>query len=131
MRAGIEMVLEHPLGIDGSRQSYEQLIQTQCHSIPMLEFAHTHNSWIDLSLALGWMGACLFASVLIYFIRRAVTLIYAHAQDSMSGVLLLLAGFWLVRGFFDSLYREHYLEMQAMLLIYLYGSIISDDQISS
>lgn len=129
MRAGIEMVFEHPLGLDGSRQSYEQLIQDQCHGVPVLEFAHTHNSWIDLSLALGWLGAFLFAWMLICFIRQAVTVKYAPEQDSVRGVLLLLAGFWLVRGFFDSLYREHYLEMQAMLLIYLYGSIMSDDRI--
>ena len=32
----------------------------------------------------------------------------------------LLSVFWFVRGFFDSLYREHYLEMQALLMIYIY-----------
>ena len=122
------MVLEHPLGFDGSRQSYVQLMKAQCHGVPELDFAHTHNSWLDLSLALGWAGAFSFAWMLIYFLRRAVSMNYSEVQGTMSTALFLLAGFWLVRGFFDSLYREHYLEMQAMLLIYVYGSIISRDR---
>lgn len=130
MRAGVEMVPEHPLGLDGSRQSYERLLQGQCNGAPMLNFAHTHNSWIDLSLALGWVGVFLFGWVLLWFMRQAVTARYAQARNPRHGLLFLLAGFWLIRGFFDSLYREHYLEMQAMLLMYLYGSIVSDNRTS-
>ena len=130
MRAGFAIALEHPLGLDGSRQSYVQLIKAQCSGAPVLDFAHTHNSWIDLSLALGWAGVFSFAWLLIYFLGRAALINYSQMQGEMTTVLFLLAVFWLVRGFFDSLYREHYLEMQAMLLIYLYGSIISGDRIS-
>ena len=131
MRAGLEMAAEHPLGLDGSRQSYERQIQAQCHGLPTLNFAHTHNSWIDMSLALGWVGAALFCWTLMYFLKVAVSIQSPYLNDSTKTALLLLAGFWLVRGFFDSLYREHYLEMQAMLLIYIYRAAISDDQISS
>jgi hypothetical protein len=123
MRAGFAITLEHPLGLDGSRQSYVHLITAQCGGVPALDFAHTHNSWIDLSLALGWAGALSFAWMLTYFLRRAASRNYPQMQGTMCIALFLLAGFWLVRGFFDSLYREHYLEMQAILLIYLYGAI--------
>jgi hypothetical protein len=68
--------------------------------------------------------------MLIYFLKKAASMHYSQIHGPISTVLFLLAGFWLVRGFFDSLYREHYLEMQAMLLIYLYGVIVSRDRAS-
>jgi len=67
MRAGMQMAGEHPLGTDGSRQSYERLMGLRCGGRPVLHFAHTHNSWIDLSLALGWAGATLFSGPFYFF----------------------------------------------------------------
>jgi len=120
MRAGIQLVLKNPIGLDGSRQSYERLIRVECNGNPALDFANAHNSWIDLSLALGWIGATLFLALFIYFIRYAV--LYESAIEAMPIVALLgvLASFWIIRGFFDALFREHYLQMQGLLMAYLY-----------
>jgi hypothetical protein len=48
--------------------------------------------------------------------------LYEFAIEAMPVVALLgvLATFWIIRGFFDALYREHYLQMQGLLMAYLY-----------
>ena len=122
-RAGIQLVLKNPLGLDGSRQSYERLIRVECNSTPALNFANAHNSWIDLSLALGWTGAILFLTLLIYFLRYSLIVAYDKSSISIVAALGLIAAFWLIRGFFDSLYREHYLQMQGIIISYLYTII--------
>jgi len=120
MRVGIDFVLENPFGLDGSRQSYKQLIMDKCGHIPLLTFAHTHQSWMDLSLALGWAGAILFALIFLNFLAFGVQELGDSENIDLLIVLIAMSLFWLVRGLFDSLYREHYLEMQAIILSYLY-----------
>ena len=123
MRAGMQLVLENPLGLDGSRQSYERLIRVKCNGAPELNFANSHNSWIDLSLALGWTGGALFFTMLLYFIRYSVVIFGDEEYMPIIATLGLLAIFWLIRGFFDTLYREHYLQMQGLIISYLYMTI--------
>lgn len=121
MRVGIDLVLEHPRGQDGSRSSYKTLIEQKCGHVPQLTFAHLHQSWMDLALALGWLGAGLFAWLLVSFARAGWRAIGWGEAGPWGFALLLIASFWFLRGFADSLYREHYLQMQAMLMAYLYG----------
>lgn len=127
MRAGVQLVLKHPIGFDGSRQSYERLIRVECNGAPELNFANAHNSWIDLSLALGWLGSTLFLILFIYFIRYSIIFISNPISISESmpiaAALGVIATFWMIRGFFDALYREHYLEMQALIIAYLYMAL--------
>lgn len=124
MRAGIELVLENPRGQDGSRGSYQKLIEKKCGHTPELAFAHLHQSWMDLALALGWIGAGLFAWLLLSFARTGWRAIDIGNVGGWGFALMLLTSFWFFRGFADSLYREHYLQMQAMLIAYLYGNIL-------
>jgi len=123
MRAGMQLVLENPLGLDGSRQSYERLIRVKCNGTPELNFANSHNSWIDLSLALGWTGGALFFTMLLYFIRYSLVIFGDEEYMPVIATLGLLAVFWLIRGLFDTLYREHYLQMQGLIISYLYMTI--------
>jgi len=120
MRAGIQLVLNNPIGLDGSRQSYERLIRVECNGVPVLNFANAHNSWIDLSLGLGWLGSTFFLILFIYFIRYSIIFISNSETMPIVAALGVIATFWMVRGFFDALYREHYLEMQALMIAYLY-----------
>ncbi len=123
MRAGLQLMMEQPLGLDGSRHSYKTLMEERCGHRPTFEFAHSHQAWIDTSLALGWGGALLFASLLSYF---AMVGWQGLRQDSVrpwAFALFLLSTFWILRGFTDSVYREHYLQMQALLLGYLYARV--------
>ena len=123
MRAGMQLVLENPLGLDGSRQSYERLIRVKCSGMPELNFANSHNSWIDLSLALGWIGGALFFITLLYFIRYSLMVLGDEEYMPVIAILGLLAIFWLIRGLFDTLYREHYLQMQGLTISYLFMTI--------
>jgi len=121
MRVGIGLVLENPRGLDGARSSYKRLIEAKCGHEPVLTFAHLHQSWMDIALALGWLGAGLFAWLLLFFARTGWRSLGVGAAGPWGFALLLVASFWFLRGFADSLYREHYLQMQAMLMAYLYG----------
>ena len=124
MRAGSILMLENPAGLDGSRQSYERLMKKKCRGTPVLNYSHSHNSWFDLSLALGYVGVVLFAATFMTFVIVAVKRASTANEVEISMALGMLALFWFFRGFFDSLYREHYLEMQAIMLIYLYQLLI-------
>jgi hypothetical protein len=123
MRVGLDLVLENPRGQDGSRGSYKTLIEQKCGHLPHLTFAHLHQSWMDLALGLGWLGAGLFAWLLLSFARAGWRAIGPGEAGTWGYALLLMASFWFLRGFADSLYREHYLQMQGMLMAYLYGCI--------
>jgi len=72
MRSGFKLALDIPLGLDGSRQSYERLMEAQCQQPPKLNYAHSHNSWLDMSMAIGWMGVILFALIFIQFFVTAI-----------------------------------------------------------
>ncbi|HCY15342.1 MAG: hypothetical protein A2Z93_03615 [Curvibacter sp. GWA2_64_110] len=123
MRAGLGLVFEHPNGLDGSRQSYQKLMENKCGHTPRLHFAHSHQSWIDLSLALGWVGVLLFAGVMFYFMRQGWRSMENSNFLAFGTALFLLSAFWITRGMVDSVYREHYLQMQAVLLAYAYWRI--------
>jgi hypothetical protein len=73
-----------------------------------------------MSMAIGWMGVILFALIFIQFFLTAIGRSDNAGGSDIYMALGLLSVFWFVRGFFDSLYREHYLEMQALLMIYIY-----------
>jgi len=120
MRSGFKLAFDNPLGLDGSRQSYERLMEVQCQHPPKLNYAHSHNSWLDMSMAIGWTGVILFASIFLKFFATAAGRSDSDGGSDIYMALGLLSVFWFVRGFFDSLYREHYLEMQALLMIYIY-----------
>lgn len=121
MRAGFELMMQNPVGLDGSRHSYKKLMEERCGHAPVLAFAHSHQGWIDTALALGWGGGLLLAGLMLYFVAAGWRGLADEALRPWAFALFLLASFWLLRGFADSVYREHYLQMQALLLGYLFG----------
>ena len=121
LRAGFSLMLENPLGLDGSRQSYRKRIEAKCGHVPAMQFAHSHDSWIDLTLALGWPGTLVFAILMMFFAHQGFTGMQSRAEKHWAMALFLLSTFWILRGFADSVYREHYLQMQFLLLMFLFG----------
>lgn len=120
LRAGWALVKEHPWGIDGTRQSYQKAIERKCGSEPTHSFAHAHNGWLNLALSFGWLGGGLYAWLLL-------SLVYVSAQRISRGrggvwamSLFLLSFFWMIRGLADATYQDHFLQMQGVMLGYLY-----------
>ena len=120
MRAGAQLVIENPRGLDGSRQSYQKLMVEKCGHQPKLQFAHAHQAWINLALAFGWLGALLFAAAMGYLLLFAWKGMGNQDAWPWAMALFLISAFWVLRGLADAVYQEHYLQMQALLLGYLY-----------
>ena len=127
MRTAFKMVVDHPLGIDGSRDVFKDLMAEQCGHKPTLDFAHSHEGWLDMALALGWIGAALYASLLGYCVLKGWAFMKERRIWPYAFALLGIGVFWLMRGFADSMYREHYLQMQALVLSVLYFRIRQSD----
>lgn len=123
MRAALQLVLENPWGLDGSRDAFKKRIYEKCGHLPVLEFAHSHNGWFDTLLALGWIGGFLYLGLLVFFIKTGIRSLSNKKMWPFALALLSLALFWAMRGMADSVYREHYLQMQAVMLGILYFKI--------
>lgn len=119
MRVGLVLVAERPWGLDGSRSSYKQLIEARCGHPPVMLYEHAHQGWLDTALALGWAGSGLLGLVLLSLAVFGWRNLRPDAAGPWAMALLLLSVFWMARGFADSVYREHLLQMQAVLLGYL------------
>lgn len=118
MRAGLALALKHPWGSDGSRQAFQELLRKECAN-PMISMAHTHNGWLDTMLALGWVGAALYMWVLFHFFKLGFSsLRRGKTLNEWALVLVALSAFWILRGFTDSVLRDHMLEMQGFVLAY-------------
>jgi len=118
LRAGLQLALKHPWGSDGSRQAFQKLLKQECPN-PAISMAHAHNGWVDTMLAIGWVGAALYLWVLLYFFRQGLASLRSRGGLNPWGlVLAALPIFWMVRGFADSVYRDHMLEMQGFMLAY-------------
>ncbi|MFN4360471.1 MAG: O-antigen ligase family protein [Hylemonella sp.] len=119
MRAGWLLVQAQPLGLDGSRLAYKKLIESTCGHAPAMVYEHAHQGWLDTALALGWVGALLLLALLLGFACYG----WRHMLHPDAGpwalALLLLVVFWGLRGFADSIYREHLLQMQAVLMAFV------------
>lgn len=120
MRAGFSLVVENLRGIDGSRSTYERLIEKKCGHPPVMHFAHTHQAWMDITFALGVVGAMILAWVFIFFMLDGWRGVMGPSFNTWALALFLISFFWILRGFMDSVYREHYLQMQAVIISYLY-----------
>lgn len=119
VRAGLRLAVLHPWGLDGSRQAYQLRLKEHCANPAAFQIAHTHNGWLDTALALGWIGAGLYFLVLVNFLRMGVAGLRAgDGGREWAYVLMVLSLFWILRGFTDSVFRDHQLEMQGFVLAY-------------
>jgi O-antigen ligase len=118
LRAGLALALKHPWGSDGSRQAFQKLLKQECAQ-PAISMAHAHNGWIDTMLALGWVGGVLYLWLLLHLFTQGFSRLYREKKlDEWALVLVALSGFWILRGFTDSIFRDHMLEMQGFVLSY-------------
>lgn len=119
-RVGAELAVSNPWGWTGGRDAYQHRIKEVCGHVPAMEYSHAHNAWISLILAVGWVGAVLYAWVLLRFAKSGWMALKEEQTWPTGLALLLLSIFWLLRGMVDAVYQEHYLEMQALFLLTLF-----------
>ena len=121
-RSGLSLIFEYPFGINGSRQAYQRAIQAECGKAPAIFISHTHNAWIDTSLAIGIPGAVLLLLVMLnyaysgFHLRR-----FNQTINPFAVALLITACVWIVRGITDPTLRDQMLEMQAFMLAFLFA----------
>lgn len=118
LRAAVQLALKHPWGSDGSRQAYAKLLRQHC-ALPATPMMHAHDGWLDTVLAIGWVGAALYLWVLLYFFSQGYS--YLRSEKILNEwalVLVSLSAFWILRGFTDSVFRDHMFEMQGFVLAY-------------
>jgi hypothetical protein len=119
-RVGVELGVSNLWGWNGGRDAYQYRIEQLCGHVPAMNFSHAHNAWINLVLAVGWVGAILYACVLFQFAKLGWNGLKEDQVWPTGLALLLLSIFWLLRGMVDAVYQEHYLEMQALFLLMLF-----------
>ena len=125
-RSGLHLMLEHPMGINGSKQAYQIAINQFCGKVPTIALAHTHNGWIDTALAIGTPGAILLLLVMLNYGWQGFKMIGRSKQiNPFALALFISAGVWILRGMLDSTLRDQMLEMQAFILAFLLASAIS------
>lgn len=125
-RSGASLTLENPMGIDQSKQGYQQAITKLCNGKPAIFISHTHNAWIDTALAIGLPGAALLLLALMTYVYRGRNTLRAntHLVAPFGMALFASASLWILRGLLDSVQRDQMLEMQAFVLALLLGIII-------
>lgn len=126
-RVGVELVSRNPFGLNGGRDAYQYRIAELCKHEPIMFFSHAHNAWVNLILAIGWVGALLYAWVLLGSAFQGWKLLRHPSQWPYGIALLLLSVFWILRGMVDAVYQEHYLQMQAFFLLFLWLQSQLDD----
>jgi hypothetical protein len=118
-RTGFDLVLENPWGLNGDRDAYQRRMEQSCGHIPAMNYAHAHNAWINMALGIGVIGILIYFFVLLNFVKTSLIFLGSNSKY-FSMALFLLSFFWLLRGGVDAVYQEHYLQMQAFWLFFLY-----------
>ncbi|MBU3589019.1 hypothetical protein [Polynucleobacter sp. 80A-SIGWE] len=126
-RSGASLTLENPMGIDQSKQAYQQAITKLCNGKPAIFISHTHNAWVDTALAIGLPGAALLLLTLLTYMYRGRNTLRANTPlvAPFGMALFASASLWILRGLLDSVQRDQMLEMQAFVMALLLGIIIT------
>lgn len=118
-RVGLELVRDFPWGLNGGRDAYQIRMAQACKHFPAMNYSHAHNAWINMALAIGLGGVFLYGALLFGFMVRGLRLIQNPSDWPVGMSLVLLGVFWACRAAVDAVFQEHYLQMQALLLLYL------------
>lgn len=119
-RSGFHLMLEHPMGINGSKEAYQIAINQFCGKTPAIVISHAHNGWIDSALAIGIPGALLLLFIIINYGAQGFRLSRGSEPFNALGLALFASAFiWSLRALLDSTLRDQMLEMQAFIFPFL------------
>jgi hypothetical protein len=132
-RSGAALMIDSPMGINQSKQAYQQAIVKRCGGQPTIFISHTHNAWIDTALAIGIPGALLLLMTLLAYARKGYRALKSTtASVAGFGIALFASSFiWIARGVLDSTQRDQMLEMQAFILAFLLAIILTKESESN
>lgn len=121
LRAGMRLLKDHPLGIDGSKEAY-QIARSQVCASPAIAISSAHNGWIDTALAIGIPGAVLYLLMLLNYARLGWRGMGGRFESRPYAVLLTaLSVVWMLRPVLDTAQRDHMLQMQT----YTFGLLLA------
>lgn len=121
--AGVEMVLEHPLGYGVTRRAFERLVQ-QKYPDESIAIANSHNGYLDMVCAVGFPALLLLAMVIVSVYRQLhkSSSEWARPAAWMIGIITL---HWAI----DPISRDHYIETYFFMIGLLATlTLISTDQ---
>lgn len=125
-RSGLMVLMDHPMGINGSKEAYQMAITEFCGKPPAIFISHTHNGWIDTALAIGIPGALLLLLIMMNYCLAGYRARYLSIQANPYGIALFASAvIWILRGLLDSTLRDHTLESQAFVLAFLFSYVLS------
>lgn len=128
-RSGFDLMLQHPMGINQSKQAYQAAVIEACKGNPKIFISHTHNGWIDSALAIGIPGAFLLLIVIIQYARLGWNALRRSDEATPFGMALFASAMiWILRGLLDSTFRDQMLEMQAFIFAILLGIVLTKTQ---
>ncbi len=118
-REGWRMLMEHPWGIEMSRDTFYKLEMEKYGHAGM---SHSHNSWIDFGLEVGMPGLLLWGWMLLILVRFGWRTWSAH-KEPLGLALTILVTMFAVRGLFDSIFRDHQIEQFLLVAGLLLGTL--------
>ncbi len=127
-RAAWTLAKYHPWGLDGTRQAYQTAMK-RIYPQPVNNLDHSHNGWLDTCIALGYLGGALYFIFLLSFAFEGFSRLLSSALEVRATAvsLVVLAAIWVLRGCFDSTFRDHMLQMQVFTLPFLYAFLLSSE----
>lgn len=133
LRSALQLIYNHPMGINQSRLAYDIALEKSCGGKPKIELLNSHNGWADTALGIGVIGALLYFLVLCNFMYTGISVLkHKDPMIVVTGIALLSLGFiWLLRSMFDSAQRDQMLEMQIFTICILSAIIFFKQQLRS
>jgi hypothetical protein len=122
--AGINLMIDHPLGLHGAREAYQYAVISVCNP-PAIAMSHTHNAWVDTGLALGIPGL----AVVVFFWWVLFMTGYAATKSpdkeirKVGFACALFAVIVFIRGMVDSSMRDQMAESQFFICGLLFGAL--------
>lgn len=118
-KVGAGMLLEHPFGLEISRNTFHDLVVERYGRGSM---AHAHNSIIDFGLNVGFPGLALWFVFIGSLLVTGWRATQSHAAIA-GWALIFLVFMYLARSMLDSMMRDHMLEQFMLTAGILLGAI--------
>lgn len=116
---GWRMLFAHPWGMEISRHTFNKLEQEKFGKVGM---AHAHNSWIDFGLNVGVAGLILWGAFLFLLAKKGWDA-WTSKGEILGLALTMVVLMFAVRGFVDSIFRDHIVGQFMLVAGLLFGAL--------